>query len=465
MSGLLVKSVVVMEENLPSSTPTCDRRVPVLLGGAALTRHYAETHLRGLRGARCTTARTRSTGLRICEPSGRGIARGDRRARSRTVSRKRAPRGEAARRSAWRDQMPERRGASGATVSRSPRGRRWRPTSTVPEPPFWGARGRRGVDLDEIYPYINRVALFRGPVGLQEGRAVRRGVPADARGVVHPIFERMKPVPTTGILRPKVVYGLLPLPRGTATTRWCTTRGDHDREIERFTFPRQPARKRLCISDFFRSVESGREADVVGFHCVTMGPEVSEGAPGALREPTSTPSTSTSTAYGRRDGRGAGRAVAQADAGRTGHRPRRLAAQIRDLFTQKYRGSRYSFGYPACPEMSDQEKLFRCSSTRSHRLHADGELADRARASDERDHRASSGGEVLQREEGTEGLIDNDDDPRQGTTMDVGARSLRGSLSRIVVVSPDPPSRCRLFPIPATASYPRPSPVPRARRR
>jgi len=126
--------------------------------------------------------------------------------------------------------------------------------------------------------------------------------------------------------------------------------------VERFTFPRQPGRQRLCISDFFRSVDSG-ERDVVGMHCVTMGPEVGRRAR-ALFE------ANNYTEYLYLHGFGVEAAEALAE---LWHKRMRQelgianedAPEIRKLFTQHYRGSRYSFGYPACPDMSDQEKLFR----------------------------------------------------------------------------------------------------------
>lgn len=158
-----------------------------------------------------------------------------------------------------------------------------------------------------------------------------------------------------GILQPRVVYGYYP----------CNSDGDdliiydpddHDREIERFSFPRQSKRDRLCISDFFRDVQTG-EKDVVGFQCVTMGSQVSRRAKELFE-------ANEYTEYLYMHGMGVESAEALAE---MWHKRMRAelgiggddSPKVRDLFTQKYRGSRYSFGYPACPEMSDQEKLFR----------------------------------------------------------------------------------------------------------
>jgi 5-methyltetrahydrofolate--homocysteine methyltransferase len=157
------------------------------------------------------------------------------------------------------------------------------------------------------------------------------------------------------ILRPKVVYGYWPC-NGDGDDLVLFDPQDHDREIERFTFPRQPRRQRRCISDFFRDLSSG-ERDVIGMQCVTMGPEVTRRAR-ALFE------NDEYAEYLYLHGIGVEAAEALAE---LWHKRMRAelgiagddALEMRKLFAQQYRGSRYSFGYPACPDMSDQEKLFR----------------------------------------------------------------------------------------------------------
>jgi len=140
-----------------------------------------------------------------------------------------------------------------------------------------------------------------------------------------------------------------------ATTWWYDAK-DHGKEIERFTFPRQQGRKHLCISDFFRPIDSGVK-DVLGLSCVTVGPEASK-----LTAKLFADNNYTDYLYTH------GLSVETAEAlAELWHKRMRQelgidaddAPNIRNLFTQKYRGSRYSFGYPACPEMSDQDKLFR----------------------------------------------------------------------------------------------------------
>ncbi len=348
MSGLLVKSVGVMEQNLHELNER-GLNVPVLLGGAALTRHYAESHLRGIYKGPLYYGRDAFEGLRICDHlADSKLASLDEEIQERLTKREQVEQKVAASRAA--DTTIE--AGDTAVVVRST-------VATdieVPSAPFFGSRVVDAIDLDEVYPFINTVALFRGQWGFKKGAMSPEEYERNLEEVVQPIFERLKAhCRDEGILQPKVVYGYFP----------CNSDGDdliiydpddHAREIERFSFPRQTKRDRLCISDFFRSTESG-EKDVVGFHCVTMGREVSKRAKELFE-------SNEYTEYLYMHGIGVESAEALAE---LWHKRIRAelgigagdSPKIRDLFTQKYRGSRYSFGYLACPEMSDQEKLFR----------------------------------------------------------------------------------------------------------
>ncbi|MBL9141612.1 MAG: methionine synthase, partial [Phycisphaerae bacterium] len=171
-----------------------------------------------------------------------------------------------------------------------------------------------------------------------------------------PVLERLqRQARESGFLQPKVVYGWFA----------CASEGDDlvlfdpddgAREIERFTFPRQSSNRKLCISDFFRTAESG-ERDVIGLSCVTMGPQASARAKELFES-----NEYTEYLYVHGFGVECAEGLAElwhkrmrAELG-IGHHD---SAKVRELFQQKYCGSRYSFGYPACPEMADQEKLFR----------------------------------------------------------------------------------------------------------
>jgi 5-methyltetrahydrofolate--homocysteine methyltransferase len=228
-------------------------------------------------------------------------------------------------------------------------------TVPVPTAPFLGSRVVEGLDLDHLYPFINPIALFRGQWQIKKGASSDEEYEALIEDEVRPIFQKWKDLcKRESILRPAVVYGYFP----------CNSQDNdliiwHDaartRERLRFTFPRQQDKRRLCISDFFRPVDSP-EHDVIGMHCVTMGSRASEYARELF-------ASNNYTDYLYLHGLGVETAEALAE---FWHKRMRQELGIagedsprtRELFTQKYRGSRYSFGYPACPSMEDQDKLF-----------------------------------------------------------------------------------------------------------
>ncbi len=389
LSGLLVKSVNVMEENLHELN-RLGITAPVILGGAALARHYCEGHLRGVYEGTCLYGKDAFEGLRLmdCITTNRleevmkevEERLNKRAAAEAVIARNKAGKAgengtlddEAARAAAeavrsGNGAVPAGAGAggnagsgeggNGVAVATRTRVRSEVATDVVvPAAPFYGSRVVESIDLEEIYPFINRVALFRGQWQFKKGAKSDADYEAMLEDTVEPIFERLKrQCREEEILRPQVVYGYYPA-AADGDDLVIYDADDHDREIERFSFPRQPNRKRLCISDFFRPVESG-EKDVVAFHCVTMGSRASqitrklfEG--GDYTEYLYLHGMSVETAealaelWHKRIRQELG--IASED-----------APEVRKLFTQHYRGSRYSFGYPACPEMSDQEKLFR----------------------------------------------------------------------------------------------------------
>ena len=357
MSGLLVKSVGVMEENLREIRMQ-GITVPVLLGGAALTRAYAEGHLREVSQGRTYYGRDAFEGLALCEAIADGRLREvDAQIASRSAKRQAVEgRIEAMRiRSATAPALGDDAaggsdaevGATATTVHR---------LSNVPQPPFWGHRLAEHIPLEQIYPFVNPVALFRGQWGFKKGAMSDADYQRQLTDTVEPIFERLKQLCSAErILRPSVVWGYFP----------CASEGndlrvfdpqDHEREIERFSFPRQRGRQLLCISDYFLPSDAANR-DVVAFHCVTMGPEASHRARALFER-------HEYAEYLYLHGMGVECAEALAELWH-----KRIRAElgiggdddpsIRRLFTQKYRGSRYSFGYPACPEMADQAKLFR----------------------------------------------------------------------------------------------------------
>ncbi len=347
MSGLLVKSVNVMEENL-NELNTLGVNAPILLGGAALSKHYCESHLRSIYKGKVYHGRDAFEGLRIMDliQSGKG-AEIDGEIEARLTKR-----ADVDAKLEALEQVKLAGAVALATMERSS----VRTDLPVPKPPYFGDRIIEKSKLDDIYAFVNKVALYRGQWQFKKGKQSQDDYDAQLWDEIDPIFDRLKKqCKEENILQPQVVYGYFP----------CSSDGDdlivydaidHDKEIERFSFPRQPGRQRLCISDFFRARDTG-EKDVIGLTCVTMGHEASKRTK-ALFE------SNNYAEYLYLHGMAVECAEALAEMWHKRVRQELGIAdedspKVRDLFTQHYRGSRYSFGYPACPDMSDQEKLFR----------------------------------------------------------------------------------------------------------
>jgi 5-methyltetrahydrofolate--homocysteine methyltransferase len=354
MSGLLVKSTVVMRDNLAElNSRGLARRWPVLLGGAALTRSYVEQDLASLFDGEVRYARDAFEGLRLMDAA-MAVKRGDPGAKlpEPRTRRVRTPSGRAA------ADVPDQ-----ATTARSD-------ISTdipVPEAPFLGTEVIKGIPLAEYAAYLDERALFMGQWGLKPGRG-RSGVSyeelveTEGRPRLRMWLERAQ---TEGLLEAAVVYGYFR----------CVSSGNDlivlDRhgvtELERFTFPRQRRDRRLCLADFFKSADftaadsgegaNGRQTDVVAFQLATMGPRISEAtaelfAKNAYRE------------YLELHGLSVQLTEALAEYWHTRIR-RELSIggsdpeDLEGFFRVDYRGARYSFGYPACPDLADRAKVVR----------------------------------------------------------------------------------------------------------
>jgi 5-methyltetrahydrofolate--homocysteine methyltransferase len=378
MSGLLVKSVNVMEDNLKEMNGD-GLSPPVLLGGAALTRHYCEGHLRLLYQGECFYGKDAFDGLRVMDH----LVNGKTAALATEIAERQGKRSHAEelinqtriRKLAAANGGESGGGSETAGQPNSETGVLERKRSDVrtdapvPTAPFWGTRVVAELDLEEIYPFINPVALFRGQWGVKKGALSDQEYEALLEDKVFPVFERLKAqCRDQKLLKPAAVYGYFPVNSdGDDLVVWAPDgdpallRGGDaassgtQKELLRFTFPRQADKRRLCISDFFRPVESG-QVDVLGLHCVTMGTEVSKAARALFEK-------NDYTEYLYLHGLGVETAEALAEFWHKRMRQELGIAgedspRIKELFTQHYRGSRYSFGYPACPNMADQEKLF-----------------------------------------------------------------------------------------------------------
>jgi 5-methyltetrahydrofolate--homocysteine methyltransferase len=362
LSGLLVKSVGVMEENLKELN-ALDIKVPVLVGGAALSRKYAEEHMRPSYNGALYYGKDAFEALKIMTALGKNdteqIEReidqrieklSDRRASKTTA-------GSAVARQAGTDDDAG-GGVAVTTVDSVHTGRSDAVDilDEVPQAPFLGVRLIEDVPLDEVYPYINTVALFRGQWGYKRGRMSREEYARTLSDYAIPTFERLKrKLANDQVLRPSVVYGYFAC-QADENDLVLYSPTDPDVEIERFTFPRQSGKKRFCIADFYRSVDSG-ERDVIGFFVCTVGPEVTKLARTLFNR-------DEYHEYLHVHGLGVETAEGLAE---LWHKRMREelgiagddADEIRKLFAQGYRGSRYSPGYPACPALRDQEKIWR----------------------------------------------------------------------------------------------------------
>jgi 5-methyltetrahydrofolate--homocysteine methyltransferase len=381
MSGLLVKSVNVMEENLHELN-AMGIDIPILLGGAALTRHYCEGHLRGLYKGQVFYGKDAFEGLSTMDHIADGTTQElrteiDTRISKRSnaeevIAKSRAEQGR--RQDAFEAGKRDLSGAGVAVVDRVRSDVAILDPSQIPAPPFWGSRVVTDIDLNHIYPFINPIALFRGQWQVKKGALADAAYEALLEDKIQPIFESLKArCRDEKILLPSVVYGYfpcnadgddliiwdpasLPQPSPSSLRRSGGGVASSLRELDRFRFPRQTDKRRLCISDFFAPIESGH-VDVLALHCVTMGPRASEAARKLFE-------ANDYTNYLYMHGLGVETAEALAEFWHKRIRQELGIAgedspRVKELFTQHYRGSRYSFGYPACPDMSDQDKLWK----------------------------------------------------------------------------------------------------------
>ena len=368
MSGLLVKSTVIMRENLEElNARGLAHRYPVLLGGAALTRGYVEDDLRAIYDGEVFYCKDAFEGLRVLE-----VVMGARRAPANAADAAGAAGaegsedrpGEPTAALATISARRERRSPTRSRVAEAPptTDARGRPRSAVatdievPIPPFWGQRAVRGIPIGEVAPLLNEVALFRNQWGFAPGELDPDGYAAlldrEARPVLREWLARAR---AEKVVTPEVVYGYYPANGdGDDLVVWDPD-APLDRELVRFTFPRQDRGRFLNIADFFRPVDTG-VPDVLGVQVVTMGRRISEIAAGLFAD-------DRYQDYLFAHGFGVEMAEALAE---LWHRRIReelgIAGDdgptVTDWFRQGYRGSRYSFGYAACPALEDQAKLF-----------------------------------------------------------------------------------------------------------
>jgi 5-methyltetrahydrofolate--homocysteine methyltransferase len=364
MSGLLVKSTLVMKENLELMNER-GINVPVVLGGAALNRRYVDEDLKPLYKGQLFYARDAFAGLhtmdKLASGNGAEVIAGDltKAASASAGDEVETPEdvedlvGEEAKLGIRKAARP--RGAV-RTIGDTTHTNRSNisPVVPIPQPPFYGSRVVEDIALDDVFSFVNENALFKGQWQFKQGRRPAEEYQSFVRDTVRPIYEELKGrSKRERLLLPKVVYGYFP--GQSSGNDLIIYQDDQKTERLRFSFPRQPESKHLCLADFFASVKSGR-MDVVAFHLVTMGRRASEYAHELFKG-------DNYADYLYFHGLSVEGAEALAE---LWHKRIREelgiaaddAADINKLFHQQYQGSRFSFGYPACPDLEDQAKLF-----------------------------------------------------------------------------------------------------------
>jgi 5-methyltetrahydrofolate--homocysteine methyltransferase len=343
MSGLLVKSTLIMRENLEEMNTRKLAHIPVLLGGAALTRNYVERDLRAVYEGRLFYGKDAFEGLRTMDRLVEMKKSGE---EDPDFGRVQGGRNLPPRKSQMVVEEVEVPTRSPEVVADNP----------VFTPPFLGSRVAKGIPLDDIAAYLNLTALFRNQWGYRPERDHQGVAESDTEfkeRVSAVLREELDKAKAKDLLVPQVAWGYYAAnAEGNDVVLW--TDETRRTELTRFAFPRQKKDPFLCIADFFRSVESG-EPDYAAFQLVTMGSEVSQEAARLHAE-------NHYTDYLKLHGLGVEMAEALAE---YWHRRIREELGFADedgptltgLFRQQYRGGRYSWGYPACPDLEDNAKV------------------------------------------------------------------------------------------------------------
>jgi 5-methyltetrahydrofolate--homocysteine methyltransferase len=352
LSGLLVKSTLVMRDDLQELN-RLGIDIPVILGGAALTRGYVEKDLRDIYKGPLFYGKDAFEGLRVMDHVATG-----------KIAEILVQTGEAPERAQARCKGG---GGGGAAVVEAATAAADAAVSTddftisgirrdvaVPTLPFYGSRVVKDIPVDAVFPYIDEVALFRGQWQFKSGAMPRDEFRQWTESHVRPIYNRIKQkCRDMNLLQPQVVYGYFWVQAD--KNDLIVYAEDKKTQRLRFHFPRQTGRKRWCLSDFFRPVESG-EMDVLAMQCVTAGPNVAPYEKQLFEQ-----GDFTEYLYIH----GIGVQIAEALAEMWHKRVRQELGiadkdglTMRDIFACHFQGCRYSFGYPACPDLQDEEKLF-----------------------------------------------------------------------------------------------------------
>jgi len=356
MSGLLVKSTAIMKDNLEVINAR-GLKIPVILGGAALTRKFVEGDLRKLYIDVVFYANDAFDGLKfmadIVNYRNSGI------------------KPELEIYTDNRDKLITKEKDINNSIKPANLKSKIGKDNPVPEAPFLGSKIIENINIDKVFEYINEVALFRGSWNVYKGKKTEEEYKALLNEEIIPKFKELKlQIKREKLLSPSVIYGYYPAQSDgedlviykpekieNIYDIWEKKHYSTDEleEWQRFTFPRQKSGKNLCISDYYKDINSGI-IDIAAFQFVTVGNKATE-----YSQKLYTENKYQDYLYFH------GLSVETAEAlAEYWHKIIRMELNISDkdsndlkkLFQQGYQGSRYSFGYPACPNLEDNKILF-----------------------------------------------------------------------------------------------------------
>ncbi len=335
LSGLLVKSTVIMRENLQLMQER-GLKIPVILGGAALTRDYVEGDCRAIYGGTVLYAEDAFEGLRHMKT----ISLGDGAVPAVLAAADPQAGAEAA------GITVVKRGASAVALTEAGQSAWVRRSPEIPAPPFWGVR-EFSPTIAELFDYLDTFVVLRNRWGFTQGTQSDEAFAEVLRGKAEPQLAEWKArLIAEPILQPRSLYGYFPACADGDGLKVYAFEGRE--EITRIPFPRQASGRRLCIADFFEPESAGR-LDVLPMQVVTLGNEAADFAARLYAEDRFAEyfafhglATELTEAYAE---------LLHARIRRELGIAARDAANLRQLFSQGYQGSRYSFGYPACPDL------------------------------------------------------------------------------------------------------------------
>ncbi len=336
MSGLLVKSTVVMKENLEEMRHR-GIHLPVLLGGAALTKSYVDQICSPLLNAPVVYCADAFDGLKAMElirtGKGESLRTAGAETNARTSVKKPIPPPGIIHEEIFHD-------------------------IDIPTPPFWGDRMVSDIRLDDVFAHLTETVLFRGRWGYRRGKMNREEYEAQLETEVRPELERLKrSISDDNLFEPRIVYGYYPC--NSDAEQVILYDPENGNERIRFHFPRQKRAPHRCIADFFLPITAGRR-DLIALQVATIGHRASLESKRLFE-------SNQYKNYLMFHGLSVEAAEALAE---FWHRKIRSelnitsedGSKIEDFVLQKYRGSRYSFGYPACPDLSENRKIFQLLS-------------------------------------------------------------------------------------------------------